>query len=104
MVGGEDVVVVRPAPRDKFGDPAPGGTETRFVSSGWLFAPGASVELKEGQDSVDTDAALYRTGAPGEEVIRPKDRIEVRGQLFEVVGEPQIWRLGTVITLRKFTG
>lgn len=103
MVGGEDIVIVRPAPRDKFGDPLP-GSETRTPSSGWLFAPGPSVELKDGQESVDTDAALYRTGAPGVEEIRPKDRIEVRGLLFEVQGEPQVWRLGTVITLRKFTG
>lgn len=104
MIGGEDIVIIRPAERDKFGDPITGETETRTASAGWLFAPGASTELKDGQQSVDTDAELYRTGPPGEENIRPKDRIEVRGQVFEVVGEPQVWRLGTVVRMRKFTG
>jgi len=103
MVGGEQIVIIRPAPLDKFGDPA-GGSATETISDGWLFAPAASTELHEGQNSVDTDAALYRTGAPGDEDIRPTDRIEVRGQVFEVVGEPAVWRLGTVVRLRKFAG
>lgn len=103
MVGGEQIVIVRPAGRDKFGD-LTGQPATETVSEGWLFAPGASNELHEGQNSVDTDAELYRLGGPGEEEIRPADQIRVRGKTFEVVGEPAIWRLGTVVRLRKFTG
>jgi hypothetical protein len=103
MVGGEQIVVVRPAPRDKFGDPS-GDSDTETVSEGWLFAPGASNELHEGQNSVDTDAELYRMGAPGAEDIRPTDRVRVRGMTFEVIGEPAIWRLGTVVRLRRFRG
>lgn len=104
MVGGEDITIVVPAPRDKFGDPVPGATTTETVSSGWLFAPGGSSELLTGQNSVDFDAQLYRLGSPGAEVIRPGYQIRVRGQLFEVVGEPAVWRIGTVVGLRRFTG
>lgn len=103
MAGGEDITVVRPAPVDKFGDPLPGGT-TETVSSGWLFAPGGSTELLDGQNSVDWDAQLYRLGAPGDEDIRPGYQIRVRGELFEVVGRPAVWTAGTVINLRRFTG
>lgn len=104
MVGGETVTVVRPAPLDKFGDPIAGETDKEFNSDGWLVAPGGSTELRTGQNSVDSDMALYRTGPPGEEVITPGDRVRVRGLLYEVQGEPAVWRLGTVISLRKFTG
>lgn len=103
MIGGEDIVIVRPAPVDKFGDPVPGGEATEAGSSGWLVAPGSSTELNEGQNSVDSDVDLYRMGGFDED-IRPTDRIRVRGQLYEVIGEPAVWRLGTVIRLRKFTG
>lgn len=103
MVGGEQIVIVRPAGRDKFGDPT-GAPATETVSEGWLFAPGASTEVHENQNSVDTDAELYRLGPPGVETIRPSDRVRVRGQTFEVVGEPAVWRLGTVVRLRRFAG
>jgi hypothetical protein len=103
MAGGEDIVIVRPAPRDKFGDPT-GDPAVESPSSGWLVAPGSSTELHEGQNSVDSDVDLYRLGAPGGEVIRPADQIRVRGVLYEVVGNPAVWSLGTVIRLRKFTG
>ncbi len=104
MIGGEDIIVVRPAPLDKFGDPIPGGEPVETTSSGWLFAPGGSTELVDGQNSVDWDVQLYRTGPAGAEDIRPQDQIRVRDELFEVVGRPAVWRLGTVINLRRFTG
>lgn len=103
MVGGEQITIVRPVPLDKFGDPQPGEPE-ETVSDGWLFAPGGSHELHDARATVDTDAQLYRLGAPGGEDIRPTDQIRVRGELFEVVGEPAVWRLGTVIGLRRVTG
>ena len=104
MIGGEDIVIVRPAPVDKFGDPVPGGQPAETPSAGWLFAPGGSSELVDGQNSVDWDVQLYRTGPPGGEDIRPQDQIRVRGEVFEVVGRPAVWSLGTVINLRRFTG
>lgn len=103
MAGGEVITIVTPAPVDKYGDPLPGGT-TEVTSSGWLFAPGGSQELTDGQQSVDWDAQLYRLGAPGSEVIEPTYQIRVRGELFEVVGRPAVWTAGTVINLRRFTG
>lgn len=103
MVGGEDIVIVRPAPVDKFGDPIPDAEAVETSSGGWLVAPGSSSELLDGQNSVDSDMDLYRTGAFDEDIV-PTDRIRVRGLLYEVVGEPAVWRLGTVIRLRKFTG
>lgn len=104
MLGGETVTFIRPALRDKFGDPIPGEVDSEFESAGWMVAPGGSSELVDGQRSVDSDMALYRTGAPGDESILPKDRARVRGLLYEVQGEPAVWRLGTVVNLRKFTG
>lgn len=104
MVGGEQIVIVRPAPVDKFGDPIDGGTTTETVSEGWLFAPGGSAELHNAQESVDTDAQLFRLGAPGDELILPIYQIRVRDVLYEVVGEPAVWRLGTVIKMRRFAG
>jgi hypothetical protein len=104
MQGAETVTVVRPAPLDKFGDPIPGETDSEFDSDGWLVAPGGSAELRDQQNSVDSDMALYRVGSPTGEDIQPKDRVRVRGKLYEVQGEPAVWRLGTVINLRKFTG
>lgn len=103
MATGEDIVIVRPAPVDKFGDPLP-GTTTEVVSSGWLFAPGGSNELNDGQNSVDWDAQLYRLGAGAGEDIQPSYQIRARGELFEVVGRPAVWTAGTVINLRRFTG
>jgi hypothetical protein len=102
MVGGEDIVIVRPAPVDKFGDPT-GDPATETTSTGWLVAPGSSTEVHDGQESVDSDVDLYRMGAFDED-IRATDQIRVRGLLYEVVGPPAVWRIGTVIRLRKFTG
>lgn len=102
MVGGEDIVIVVPAPRDKFGDPV-AGDAVETTSSGWLVAPGGSAELNDDQNSVDSDVDLYRMGGFDEDV-QPPYQIRVRGKLYEVVGEPAVWRLGTVIRLRKFTG
>lgn len=103
MAGGEDIVIVRPAPLDKYGDPIPDVEATEVVSQGWQVAPGSSSELHDGQQSVESDVDLYRMGGFDED-IRPTDRVRVRGLLYEVVGEPAVWRLGTVIRLRKFTG
>ena len=102
MIGGEEVTIVRPAPRDKFGDPV-AGSAAETTSPGWLVAPGGSAELNDAQNSVDSDVDLYRWGSFDEDV-RPPYQIRVRGKLYEVVGEPAVWRLGTVIRLRKFTG
>lgn len=104
MAGGESIVIVRPAPLDKFGDPIPDTEATEVESQGWLVAPGSSSELHDGQQSVESDMDLYRLGGGFDEDVQPTDRVRVRGLLYEVVGEPAVWSLGTVIRLRKFTG
>lgn len=106
MAATETVVVVRPAGRDTFGDPLP-GDDGRFPLPGCRFAPGPSRELGASSNTIESDGTVYATkgvaSVPGG--IRATDRIEVRGDLYEVVGQPQDWgRAGYVIVLRRYTG
>lgn len=110
MARGETITVVRPPARGRFGDPA-AGTPQRFDVPGTLFAPGPSQELGAGAgaNQVDTDGTVYPpptilTIVPGGP--KPTDQIEVRGDLYGIVGDPQNWgaRRRLVILLRKVTG
>jgi hypothetical protein len=102
-VNTEQVTVVRPPGKGKFGDPAPGDPD-EFPLDGVMFAPGASAENHDGANSVDTDGVLYAQGNT-ETGVLPTDRMRVRGEMYEVVGKPAIWSgFGTVIQLRRFTG
>ncbi len=95
----ETVTVIRPTPKDVFGDPT-AGSVAEFDVAGCLFAPGPSQEVGIGTQQVDTDATIY--GPVGMDV-RSTDRIRARGQVFTVVGDPQQWSgAGTVVVLRKF--
>lgn len=97
----ETVVVVRPPPRGRFGDPAPGST-VEIEVPGTLFAPGPSSEDLVGANQVDSDATIY---APVGTQVLPTDRIRARGKEYSVVGEPQEWAgEGVVIRLRRVTG
>jgi hypothetical protein len=97
----ETVTVVRPTGRDAFGDPLP-GTPAEHDIPGCLFAPGPSTENNTAAQQVDTDATVY--APPGADVLAT-DRVRARGNLFDVVGDPQVWgRAGVVIVLRKVTG
>lgn len=99
----EQVTIVRPPRKGKFGDPAPGAS-VELPLDGVMFAPGASAENNDGANSVDTDGAIYAQGNTDTGVL-PTDRIRVRGEMYEVVGKPSIWAgFGTVIQLRRFTG
>lgn len=106
MAGTETVTVVRPPGKDTFGDPVPGPAQ-RYPVPGCWFAPGPSRELGGGSNTVESDATVYArkglAGVPGG--IRPTDLIEVRGDAYQVVGQPQDWgRSGFVIVLRRYTG
>jgi hypothetical protein len=102
-VNTEQVTIVRPPGKVKFGDRAT-GPAVEFPLDGVMFAPGASAENNDGANSVDTDGALYAQGNT-ETGVLPSDRIRVRGEMYEVVGKPAIWAgFGTVIQLRRFTG
>lgn len=97
----ETVTVVRPPARDTFGDALP-GTEASTDLPGCLVAPGGSGEQNSGANQVTTDATVY--APPGADILAT-DRLLVRGQLHEVVGQPQQWTgYGLVIDVRRITG
>ena len=96
----ESVTVIRPAGRDAYGDET--GEATEIVVAGCLFAPGPSREPEFLALQVVTDGTVY---APPGTHIEPTDRIDVRGDLYTVVGHPQAWgSFGVVIGLRRYTG
>lgn len=97
----ETFTVIRPVGKDRFGDPLP-GTPQEFLLPGCLFAPGPSTEPGFLSQQVDTDGAVY---APPRSDVRPSDQMLVHGDLYQVVGKPQVWgSFGTVIALRLVTG
>lgn len=110
MARGETVALLRPPAKARFGDPAVGAPE-RFDVPNTLFAPGPSAELGQGAgaNTVDTDGTVYPprsilTIVPGGPL--PTDQFEVRGVVYDIVGDPQDWggRNRMVILLRKVTG
>jgi hypothetical protein len=110
MARGEVIFLVRPPATARFGDPA-AGTPQRFEVRNVLFAPGRSEETVPGSgaNQVDTDATIYPPRALVDLVPdgpQPTDQYEIRGQLYQAVGDPQDWgaRQRMVIPLRKVTG
>lgn len=108
MARGEVVYVVRPTGKGRFGDPNP-GTPVRYEIPDTLIAPGPSVENNNGVNQVDTDMTIYpphsiTTLVP--DGPRPSDQVEVRGDLFEIVGDPQDWgvKQRMVIKLNRVKG
>jgi hypothetical protein len=106
VAGTETVVVVRDPGKDTFGDPV-AGDPGRFLVPGCRFAPGPSRELGGNSNSVESDGTVYAVKGISTvpEGIKATDRIEVRGDLYSVVGHPQNWgRAGWVIVLKRYTG
>jgi hypothetical protein len=105
----EDVTVVREPKRDGFGN-RPAGAVGRFVVPGWDFAPGPTREPVANAGLVESDGTLY--GPPVTVItdivpdgIKPTDKIEVRGDPYQVIGRVQDWGIdGTVILLKRVTG
>lgn len=109
-MAGETVYLLRPTRRGPHGDHLPGTTE-RYPIPGSLFAPGPSAESapNSGANQTDSAATVYPPHrivdlVPGGPVAT--DQFEVRGQLYQVVGDPQDWGRHNrmVINLRKVTG
>jgi hypothetical protein len=97
----ETIVIVRTPPRGRFGDPGAGGSPEVEVPE-CLVAPGSSREQNFGAAQVDTDVSVY---CPAGTEVLPTDQIRVRGDLFQVVGEPASWgSFGVVVHLRRVTG
>lgn len=109
MAGTEVVTVVRKPKRDTFGN-IPAGATLRWDVPGFQFAPGPSMEMGIGSGQVDTDGTLY--GPPVTAIneivtggIKPTDQVEVRGDLYSVIGRVQDWgSSGSVIVLKLVTG
>ena len=98
----ETVTVIRPPAKDLFGDLLPGDS-TEFDIDGCLIAPGGSDEVNFVAGQVDSDLKVY--GPAGMPPVLPTDRMLVRGLVYRVVGEPQVWgTAGVVVALRKVTG
>jgi hypothetical protein len=92
--------VIRPAARDALGDET--GPATEFDVPGCLFAPGSSREGGFASEQVETDGTIY---APPDTDMRATDRVRIRGQVYGVVGQPQVWgRIGTVVPVRSIVG
>lgn len=74
-----------------------------------VFAPEGSTELIQGQATVINNPTFYlATGAP---VPKATDRIIIRGQTFEIDGEPRVYHNpftgsdpGAVLRLERVTG
>lgn len=99
----ETVWRLRPPAKDAFGDRVAGATDELEIS-GCLFAPAGSTESAPGSfaNTVDSPATVYTP--PGIDVL-PTDKLRIRGQLYEVLGEPQQWGFkGCVVNIRRVTG
>lgn len=53
-----------------------------------LIAPGSSLENHDGRDGVTADIAVY---APAGADVLSTDRLIVRGEPYDVEGEPAVW-------------
>jgi hypothetical protein len=86
---GETVTRIRSVERDEFGDPI-GDAEPNLDIPGCGVAPRqAGEQIGQGRIAVTSGLTLYVP--PGADVL-PSDRFEVRGAVWEVAGEPAVWR------------
>lgn len=89
---GETATIIRaPLADDGYGNKARDwSNSTRIESPGWGFAPRPGDETATaGSQGVIVGLTGY--GPPGADVL-PTDRVEVRGEVYEVVGEVGEWR------------
>jgi hypothetical protein len=88
MDPGYDVVqIVRPGPRDRFGDPAEPDAPPRQVE-GCSIQPSESTENNDQRATVVT---TWRAFLPGGTDLTAGDRIVWNDVTFEVVGDPDAW-------------
>lgn len=88
---GETITVVRPATTtDRYGNAISDWTSaTRTDIDGCAVAPRSSSEDNIGRQAVIVGLTVY---APAGADIRPTDRLEVRGDDYEVDGDVGDWR------------
>lgn len=82
------VVIIRAARvEDPYGDvELDWANATRTVTTGWL-SQGSSVELLVARDTVVTVSQVY---LPKEADVDRQDRLEVDGELYDIVGKPNL--------------
>jgi hypothetical protein len=90
------------------------GNDTYIVTTetvDGIYAPGASAEQVQGQETVTTQPTVYlRTGTD----VSAVDAVTIFGQTYEVDGEPSAWppnpftgwqpEFSVVVPLRRVTG
>lgn len=111
MITGETVTVLRAGPgTDRYGDPVKDWTDpTRIDIDGCALAPTATDEDRgAGREGVTDSWDLFCP--PGAD-ITAVDRVEARGQVYEVDGQPAAWASpyggttgGIQVTLRRVEG
>jgi len=111
FAAGETVTRLRaPLVADRYGNLVPDwDNPDRLNISDCGVAPRTSdEETEQGRQGVIVGIAVY---APAGADILPSDRVEVRGQVWEVVGEVADWRSpftgwnpGIVVNLRRMEG
>lgn len=111
FAAGETVVRVRAGGStevDGYGNPVP-GADVETPLPGWAVADGSTAEFNQpGREAVSVDLVGY--GPPGVDV-KSSDRFRVRGELYNVEGEPFVWRSpftgwtpGVVVKWSRVTG
>lgn len=93
---------------DSHGNPVDAWASPRTVE-GCAFDPGGSVETYEpGRNPVVTSPRVF---APAGTVVGARDRVTVRGRVFQVKGDPgdyrspfSGWRPGIVVNLEVVSG
>lgn len=88
-LGTDTITIVRPAAADWRGDPTGPPCPDRTVS-GCSVQPASS---SESNDRRTTVVATWRLFAPGGTDLRATDRVRWQGAEYEVVGEPDRWRV-----------
>ena len=85
MLGPHTVTVVRPTPRDGWGNTQPGGTQTPV--SGCFWQP---VSTDEQLDAADTVTVVARVFMPPGTDIRATDQLEFEGRRYAIDGRPEL--------------
>ncbi len=107
---GETVEVFRPSTTDdRYGDAQPAyPAEPTHTVDHAAFAPTGSTEDNDARNAVASTADLYVL--PGAD-LRAIDRVRVRGEMWEVVGDVAVWvssfdgaAAGVVARLRRVDG
>lgn len=102
MIGTETATIENPSTEeDRYDNDVFVYDGTPVTVTGCLFEPAGSIELRDGRESVTTTPRLY---LPSLAPITAVSRVTVRGDEYEVDGEPADWQVGIVATLKRAVG